>query len=646
MLDAHKSLTSWIAKQGGTFVGPDGMIHSVDSPKKAGALAEKFINDTVQEHQDAIQQAQDAQQKRSQDIAKQQEQAQKDAVKEAEQAKKEADKQKEAGIDTSPEMRAKTILDSNSEVTGADRQNLVKQRLGVDSATADRLIQGYDNPSAPTVGGDGHEVPEEPPATIDAQVKALQNGTTHVVMLPEGTSYKPPTPPGMKHVKVAGDAPGAGTYIYNPNAIDADTIKEAAKAGTHGDLLGHIMPKEQVEQGAQPVIVTARDPKTGVAIQDSAVDAARPGAVEVQSQVLQQRHPGAAIEAKPANQVIADRAQDHAQQTGVTDTDHYNTALEQVAPGKNLSDLSPEQQSEVISRAQEMKEASGGKDVFDQVQNESLAKKSDGNEAQNPAENISLNDVAKREAEHKYSFGSTQHTITDPATNASIDHLRDRISGEDLAGDGKDIDANHVTVRYGIKGGDNAGIKDFLSKQSPFYAKLGPTDAFPPSENSNGAAPVIAPVESDGLRKLNADIEKHGDFKESDFPDYKPHVTVAYVKPEAAEKYKGMPAEGNPFLVDHVDISDRDGNKERVKLGGQTLSNPNAKEETKVPERAEPESIPASSKPIAKGDRISITDKRGIQRAGTVSFAGDRVTRLRGDDGREYTAPNKSVSRH
>lgn len=175
-----------------------------------------------------------------------------------------------------------------------------------------------------------------------------------------------------------------------------------------------------------------------------------------------------------------------------------------------------------------------------------------------------------RNAETKYKFGSTQANIPENSeAHRSIRAAQALIDNDDLAGDGKNIDKPHVTLRYGLQGDDTKGVKDYLAKQPPFEAKLGKTASFPPSAHSDGAAPIIAPVESEHLHRMNREIAKHGDFKESDFPDYRPHATVAYVKPEAAEKYTGMDVtHGKRFLVTHVAISNKNGEHEEVPLGG------------------------------------------------------------------------------
>ena len=171
--------------------------------------------------------------------------------------------------------------------------------------------------------------------------------------------------------------------------------------------------------------------------------------------------------------------------------------------------------------------------------------------------------------EKKFKFGNTQHNIApdSPAAKA-IDQVRAKIPDADLAGDGKKIGENHVTVRYGIKG-DTEGISSHLERQAPFEAKLGPVSSFPPSEHSDGAAVLVAPVESPELHQLNKELENHGDFTEPNFKEYKPHATIAYVKPEAVSKYMGDKAtDGKTFTVDSVTISDRDGKQHEVSFKG------------------------------------------------------------------------------
>lgn len=197
--------------------------------------------------------------------------------------------------------------------------------------------------------------------------------------------------------------------------------------------------------------------------------------------------------------------------------------------------------------------------------------------------------VAEKGGEQKYKFGNTQANIhPDSEAATALDVARSRIANSDLAGDGKDVGdgGNHVTVRYGIQGDDTAGIKKYLEAQAPFEAKLGKTEKFPPSEHSDGAAPIIAPIEAPDLHRMNAELEKHGDFTEPSFKEYKPHATIAYVKPEAADRYTGMDAtNGKKFTVNQVAISKRDGTQEIGELKGNAAAPlaPQSAEKPEVP---------------------------------------------------------------
>lgn len=174
--------------------------------------------------------------------------------------------------------------------------------------------------------------------------------------------------------------------------------------------------------------------------------------------------------------------------------------------------------------------------------------------------------------EPKYKFGNTQANIPAHSEAAKgLEIARSIISGRDLAGKGTDVGdgGNHVTVRYGIDGDDTDGIKKFLSQQAPFEGTLGKTEKFPPSEHSDGAAVIIAPINAPELHRLNSELEKHGNFTKPSFKEYKPHATIAYVDPAKADRYVGMTiTQGKKFTINSIAIADREGNQQVVKLEG------------------------------------------------------------------------------
>lgn len=236
----------------------------------------------------------------------------------------------------------------------------------------------------------------------------------------------------------------------------------------------------------------------------------------------------------------------------------------------------------------------------------------------------------KPEKKTKYDFGSTQSNISEKSeAGKGLAAARSRIDEADLVpteygGNAKGLETEpHVTVRYGIQGDDTAGIEKYLRSQAPFDATLGKSSSFPPSKGSDGGTVIKADVEAPELHRMNAEIEKHGEFKESDFPEYKPHATIAYVKPEAVEKYVGMTeTEGKKFRIDSVAVSDRNGNLKEIKLEGKS-----------------------AAEPIKQGDAVNFKDRKGTERTGRVIYAHDRIVRIKDTDGKEVTVPAKNVAK-
>jgi 2'-5' RNA ligase len=163
-----------------------------------------------------------------------------------------------------------------------------------------------------------------------------------------------------------------------------------------------------------------------------------------------------------------------------------------------------------------------------------------------------------------------QETVNDVLT------ISEQLAEEDLAGHGRE-DEVHVTVCYGINTDDYEAIKDIIAATVAFEVTIGKTGTFPPSKFSEGAAPVFLAVSSPELTQLNKDLQASGCFKPSDFPDFHPHMTLGYVKEEAASKYDGVDAlEGRTFKVTSLIISDRNKQQTEVPLGEPKAAAPRA----------------------------------------------------------------------
>lgn len=158
-----------------------------------------------------------------------------------------------------------------------------------------------------------------------------------------------------------------------------------------------------------------------------------------------------------------------------------------------------------------------------------------------------------------------------------------RIPDADLAEDGREEDP-HVTVKYGLHGEDAEEVRKLLAGEGPIRVKLGKSSLF-----ENDDADVLkVDVESEDLRLLNAKIaalpnsDKH--------PDYKPHATIAYLKPGSGKKYAGKPVpgvSGKEVVIDRLTFSGKNGEKVEIPLGGETktatIETIQTKPETKAP---------------------------------------------------------------
>ena len=167
-----------------------------------------------------------------------------------------------------------------------------------------------------------------------------------------------------------------------------------------------------------------------------------------------------------------------------------------------------------------------------------------------------------------YDYGSTQIEI-DPGSTAAarLSAARVQIDDRHVGGHGKDVDGNHVTVRYGLLNESLDDLRTFLRGLEPFDAHVNGIELFDVSEHSEGMVPVVARIESPVLRAIESRIGLHADFKPQSFPTYKPHATLAYVQPQYADRYAHLPV-GGSFRVQALTISHTDGGKEIVPFEG------------------------------------------------------------------------------
>jgi 2'-5' RNA ligase len=144
----------------------------------------------------------------------------------------------------------------------------------------------------------------------------------------------------------------------------------------------------------------------------------------------------------------------------------------------------------------------------------------------------------------KKDYGTVQIDLPHPIAT----HIRNfggLIPDSDLAKDGRE-DNPHVTIKYGLKTDDPKAVRAVFADEPPIKMQFGKTSLF----NTDEHDVVKVAVYSQALHRLNksvSDAVEHDDT----FPTYKPHATIAYVKPGEGKKYtkkaflKGQKAEAN-----------------------------------------------------------------------------------------------------
>jgi hypothetical protein len=144
--------------------------------------------------------------------------------------------------------------------------------------------------------------------------------------------------------------------------------------------------------------------------------------------------------------------------------------------------------------------------------------------------------------------------------------MGERIKDEDLHEKGREDDP-HITVLYGIHSPDAVGvIGDILREQKHIPATLRKTSVF--SEEGKDYDVVKLDVDSPELHRLRDKISAACDNTQT-YPNYQPHVTLAYVKKGNGSKYANLlDLEGEKIDLNNLVFCGQDEGKTQFKIGG------------------------------------------------------------------------------
>lgn len=152
----------------------------------------------------------------------------------------------------------------------------------------------------------------------------------------------------------------------------------------------------------------------------------------------------------------------------------------------------------------------------------------------------------RMKALREYKQGCLLFVLPDYLRKAIVDWTLENIPDFHLADGGREL-RPHITVVYGFDDDVGGQVKQFLQDTKPFSVRLAELGVFP--EGKDGV-PFFVRVESPELQRLHYSVmDAFG--VEDKHPNYQPHITLGYLRPEVAESYlKGKP----PFLPSMVTL--------------------------------------------------------------------------------------------
>lgn len=196
-----------------------------------------------------------------------------------------------------------------------------------------------------------------------------------------------------------------------------------------------------------------------------------------------------------------------------------------------------------------------------------LSKPDDNSDSQGKTEESPI----PKMGEQKYDYQSTQVNLQDRDSKDIIDFAK-KIPEDELSKDPTDNykaaqtgreDQPHITTLYGL-GNDvtKDDIQKVLGDIKPFEVKLGKTSLF-----ENDKYDVLkVDIDSPELRLVNKKLKALPTPGET-FKDYKPHITIAYLKKGEGKKYSGNTTfEGKTITFNELTFSRSDGVQIKIPL--------------------------------------------------------------------------------
>jgi 2'-5' RNA ligase len=176
--------------------------------------------------------------------------------------------------------------------------------------------------------------------------------------------------------------------------------------------------------------------------------------------------------------------------------------------------------------------------------------------------------IAARRAEPN-DYSSAQLRLGPEDTKAAF-AAGAKIAPEDLAEKG--MERPHITIKHGLHDNDPSAARSIISKHGPITVTVGNVEILSPRDKDYDV--VVQRVDSPELRALNKELSEKLSVTET-HPEYKPHITIGYVKRGLGTRYANMKTgmEGRSMTFGASEFSGKDGSVTPIKLGGGDAKN-------------------------------------------------------------------------
>lgn len=176
--------------------------------------------------------------------------------------------------------------------------------------------------------------------------------------------------------------------------------------------------------------------------------------------------------------------------------------------------------------------------------------------------------LEQKEIKKTYSFSSVLFRLPENLSQKIITWGKDKVSSKNLFTDPTDPgygreEEIHCTVLYGLHSSKSNGVRNLLKRVKPFKVRLGKISFFTTSPKFDV---IKIEVISKELHRIHELIRDNSEVTMK-FPEYRPHVTIAYLKKNTYEN--GIDKNvfsGREFEVDTLLFSSKLGTKTPIRL--------------------------------------------------------------------------------